>query len=347
MSLERALETIQHQYKNLGSRDSAYTPHTTLHIFSNQAEVRKQFFTLEETPTLKVPNKDNMAILVGESSFLSFAPVLVKHVDTVLLLDIDARVLSHNLFMLNCLKKANSREEFSNMVLGPDNPIVKLKAKIPGYNILKPGQCEEHSGKIIDLALYESNFNSSFLFLVDRHFLYTKENFFRVKEAVMRLKFLTLEVDFFNTTLMSQLGKTLLKHNVYVPVINVSNLYDYDGKFALREATRDKLWFSSRRVYETLQQILSHPEECLILYGITNPEDEYQSLTSRVCKGLRDYEHATTSYSTAVNATLICRHHKLNITCKPEPQLSIFFNSKGVNRSVAESGTEKGKSLTP
>lgn len=329
MSIEKIIADVQQQYRTREKAINNPVVHHTCHVFSNETNMATVFNKLSSQPSLKVARKNNMAIFIGESCFLSLLPVVAKHADSILFIDIDRRVLAHNLFMINSIKSARNRLEFVELLRNPQkNPLLQEKVTMEGLRRISLDGSHNHNVPdvlVLDPILITVMLQGSKTLLGGKHFLDTNEQFDIVKQHVTQIRFHVLELDFYQNDLVAFLGEKLFIHDIHVPIINISNLYDYDNPPHALDPNHKKPWYSSGKLYQTIFSLLSRPEETLIMYSVMNSNTEYTSLTADVASGLTEYKKRTQDYSGFINAkNIAAQYGKIIPSLKCQ---SVFFNT--------------------
>lgn len=343
MSIEKILKEIADQYQSLPNRFIPNNQNSTYYAFSNQTKMKALYDELLANRSMKLPGRENLAVLVGESFFSSLLSALVKHVDAVLFVDIDSRVIVHNMFIVECLRKAETKREFLRLYC-EDNPIVKMKILIQRLRFASSASSKDFisiggPSAVLDLEMLNELFLSTKNYLEGIHFLESADAYQKAREATLKLKFYTLTIDLYQVELMTLLGKQLNLAGVHIPIINVSNVYDYDSKTTLSVENKEH-WFTSGRLYKSLDFLLDRPEDTLVVYSIMDPDKNYEILVTRFCLGLSSYKSEVNSYSTAINASRAARSYataRIEQLKKDDQQLQMFMTKlEKLNRGSTE-----------
>lgn len=315
MSLEKVISDNQKQYykrKNQIPASSYDDFKTSPHIFSNNFDFEIPHDSLLNMPSMKIAGKENMAVLLGESYFPSIAPMLIQHVNKVLCIDKDERVLNHNKYMLECIKDSNTIDEFLDLLVHPDNPILKMKLTLqetakmftPQDLKIKQAPC------YLDAKVLQELIASHQYMIPNLFFLKSESRFQECKAAIQQLQFYFLESDLLDTALMANLGSNLLDIGVNITLCNVTNLFDYDGNFALRNRqTQTSDWKTTGKLYDSLANLLARPEDTPILFSHMDPTKKLSVLTATIAFGLEKYKQATENFALLLNQK--CRYEKL------------------------------------
>lgn len=247
--------------------------------FSNEHKFDETIKKLEKYDPCKT-DKLRIAVLVGESNFLSFLPALKKHADIVILDDINEKIHKHTEHLLSCLIKSDSIKEFLKNY-EENHPLKsetwKRKVIPKNRTLMKMYEWKEIT---VD-ELLEDLKNQKEVSCKDKHFLSSEEIFMQCKKAASELTFTHANINLLNQSECQSLAKTLAKHDAIVTVLNMTNLHDYDSR---------------RQIPKTVTNLL-HPAEVkstnenkdsVILYS-TGGVGIGSALTSQVTQGEQAY----------------------------------------------------------
>ncbi len=295
---KRKAQRIAHGFDAYSSRP---------HLFSNQNNYRNVLSQLKNIPSLKIFGKCNVAIMLGEGYLLSSLPELSKHVDTIILMDIDKRVLINNLFMLSCFRKANTPEEFFSLYFS-DNPIINLKLSVTDFHEVTASQPNEtkintvkNQSTTLDKPFLLKIFRSGVHILDADHFL-DPQRFIQCKAALEKLTFFSLEADVLDEELMKELSAQLITHNVRVRIFNITNLFDYEGNYPVRERRNKEInWQPGNKVAMSLASIIDRPDDAVILYSVTAIEHKFDRLVADMACSLTEYQALCSQYAAMIN----------------------------------------------
>lgn len=280
------------------------------HVWCNEWDFQDTLKKLDEIPALKIYGKNNIAVVLGESFFLSCLPEFSKHIDTIFFVDLDNRILAHNLYMVSCLKLARTPEEFKNLLTDPANPILKLNIPIKTIQIAgksairKLSEHDRVTSGVLDASLLLLTLESNVGILGNKHFLHSQARFDKCKAALEKFSFFTLEADVFDHELMMKLGAEFININAAVRILNITNLFDYEGNYPLREIYRkQEKWQYGGQVFTSLEAIIDRPEQAVIIYSVTAIEHEFRSLVSGVAFSLSEYKELMSHYAAMANVS--------------------------------------------
>ena len=170
--------------------------------FANEINISKTIELIEKGE-VKDTTKLNVAILIGESNIISMLPAIELHASIVICNDINSNLNSHTQFMIDCLKKSKTREEYES-IYNMNNPVVNTL-----YSV------EELKAELSARAGYAK----------ESYFLFSEERYLACKSAAHRLEFVWTEIDLFNIEQCRLLASAIDAHNAVIKIINFNNLY--------------------------------------------------------------------------------------------------------------------------
>lgn len=277
------------------------------HLFSNQPGFQLVLSQLAHMQSLKIFGKTNIAIILGEGYFLSSLPELSKHVGTIIFIDIDERVIEHNLYMLECFRKAKNPREFGELILSADNPILKKKLSLPNYVEVRASQPDKvqvinNKTTILNADILLKSLRAGVATLDKEYFLMSVERYEQCKRALQNLTFYALNADVLDEQLMKEFGEQLISNNASVRIVNITNLFDYEGNYPVRERPNKKIdWQPNDNVEKALAAIIDRPDEATILYSVTDIERNFDRLVADIACSLTEYKALTSQYATMIN----------------------------------------------
>lgn len=235
----------------------------TLYPYSNEAAYNELIQQLMELSAFRFSGswqsneKVNVAILFGESHFLSMLNVLSRcvGVDMVIMADVEPRFFKHIQHMLDCLVKSETIEEYMENYL-KDNPILNEKLGPNHYTIMD-----------IHTLRYEIKRSGG---TGPYHFLSSTESFNACKNAAKNLEFVLMKLDLTHAGKCEQLADLLTQQQAMLRLCNFTNIHHYGGA--------DKLSLS-------LPLLLKDSEECFIMFA-KGPID---NLSTKLSWGLTEY----------------------------------------------------------
>lgn len=264
------------------------------HLFSNQWAFTQVLADLSALPCLKIPGKQNIAIILGESYFLSSLPELAKHVDTIIFVDMDEKVLINNMNMLACFKRASTPANFSDLYLTDENPIVRMQIEVNSFTTGNLSQITKVNNPtpvrigVNELtALMETGLEQ----IKKYHFLSSVKRFDHCKQAAQKMTFYCLKADILNEQFMQEIGNLFVENGISIRVFNITNLFDYEGNFPSRERqSHNENWRPGTKLLDCLNAIIDRPERIAILYAVTAIEYQFDRLVAGMAHSLPEYE---------------------------------------------------------
>ncbi|OGT37461.1 MAG: hypothetical protein A3F11_02240 [Gammaproteobacteria bacterium RIFCSPHIGHO2_12_FULL_37_14] len=197
-----------------------------LYPFSNEYNFGFTINKLSHYEPIKT-EKLRIAILVGESHFLSLLPELQKHTDVIILNDINPKMHSHFNHLLKCLNEANTIQEFENKYR--DNHPIKIENQKWYMNdsfMLKVVTIDSLSKRLMNDDVFFDGGK-------DKIFTSSLERFQECKEAAKKIMFVHAKTDLLNENKCDELFSIIKKHDAVITLINMTNLHYYDDKNTL------------------------------------------------------------------------------------------------------------------
>lgn len=267
-----------------------------------------------------------VAILVGESNFVSLAPLLLNlGVEIIVFADISPLILKTNSFMLKCVKEAENIEDFLKKYLleWNKNPFCYRKMSefllekgISLDEVLKHENWHEVFRDYEETAKFFEDYSNMLgrrehpEFSGDFDFLDSEERFNKCKQALLKLKFYKKKIDLCDLESMSKWGEELQRMGLKVSFMNLSNIFDYDGELGVTiyhtfHAGRigKKLFVPSENLFKGVL-CLAGAEESIIFYSRLTKKGGYQLLEAGLAEGMPAYKHAMQQYVYEMNGPL-------------------------------------------
>jgi hypothetical protein len=204
----------------------------------------------------KETDKIGVAILFGQSNFLSILPELSNFSDVIILADIVEKQHKHIKHMLDCMCVSESPEEFIKNYL-ENNPILNERVGSTDINL------------VADINYLTRNIKRGGS-TKEYNFLSTQERFHKCKQAAKKLSFAQITLDLMNSDQCSQLADLLASYNATIEFCNFTNIHTYDESL-------DKLNLSTPK-------LLGNAENCLIMYATG-----IDSFRTHIAQGLEYY----------------------------------------------------------
>ena len=261
-SLESLLKDKFHVVSNneLFKAESKSHEEYLVYPFANELLFHKKTIPIiEKQPPIRT-DKLKVALVVGESNILSMLPELIIHADLIICADLNGAVLKHNAFMLFCLRKANTIEEFRDL-----------------YTRLHPFKTINRKDKLIEYSgdKFYADLTDD-LQSVEKHFLFSPERFQACKNAAEKLSFIMLVINMFNLDQCNTLSKILQEINALMVLLNLTNLQHYDHHNTLK--------------HNPILLNNIDPKATMIMYSVGySSQHDKVSLLSRVSFGVEGY----------------------------------------------------------
>ena len=233
-----------------------------LYAFSNENYYYNALSQLDNTPPIET-SKLKAALVFGESRLLSILPEFAKHVNMIIIADIEFNLHAHTRHLLRCLKMASSIEEFIELYK-TNNPV------------------QDVSPWNIDLLLRGLNGEQTNDSLREYHFLYSDNRFQQCKDALSKLAFVNINLNFLNKSECEKFSVILDKHSACLSICNFTNIHQYD---------------MHKHIKSTTDIVLLNSPNCFFMYS-TGPDYNLNTNFS-VCKN--DYFNLTNTYSNPEN----------------------------------------------
>lgn len=269
-------------------------------FMSNEDKTHQQIHSLSALPVTKRKGF-RVAILVGESSFLSMLPELKKHADVVLLVDIDKRVRAHNDFLLHTIKTSASREQFSDRYCGiMTNPLTK-HAYISIPETVSAREVLRHA---LDDYIKRANERCQ-----QYNFLGSEERYCVCKQAAESTPIINIHLNILSEKSIVELKELLTSFNAEVTLVNVTNIQDYDANYSIHNIYSQEhgKWEPKKTLLESLSKLLTMPDDSIILYSqLDAPADTEATmihqliLTAKIATSLTEFTKAQECYKTYI-----------------------------------------------
>lgn len=244
-----------------------------LFLLSNESGFPDVLQQLRKTPCpVSDSEKIRVAILFGESHFLSMMPELSQHADIVLMADIDHRVHYHTKKSIELFLSSNNIEEYLDKHQSVD-------WKEGGIFLLKKNA--------IVKAKKEMN-------LCDNdYYLASKERFDQCKKAASSLLIGNIQLDFYSLEKCKLFSDTLKEANAQLTICNLTNMHSYSNPHASPDDQEE--YFNMH--HKTAPVLLNGSPGCFIMYS-RNPTDKdaLNDLSTNITTDFSDYFENNNSY---------------------------------------------------
>lgn len=192
-----------------------------LYPFSNEYGYSAVVDTLKSLKPIEHNEKTRVAVLFGESNFISLLPELVSYADLILLADIEPKLHKHTQHLQDCLAASNTPDEFIKKYC-INNPIENLEVE------------DDSSASVLKITflvnMLTDNRRVVATSLGSYHFLSSNERYLECKAAANKLSFAHVAFNLLNTNHCYDLPLLLKKYNAISTFFNFTNIHDYDDK---------------------------------------------------------------------------------------------------------------------
>lgn len=231
-----------------------------LYPFSNECFLDQVLNTLKNMEA-KESDSNRVALLFGESNFISMLPELLTHSDLVLMADIAPLQHTHTKHLLNCLTRANTPEEFI-AYYKENNPIEGIEdldddKKLFNWDV----------NKLVEILTLKSRGISS---AQEYFFLSSVERYNQCKEAATHLKFAHVNFNLLDPNQCQQFVSILNEYGAKLSLCNFTNIHHYD---------------KSAQLKLTVPLLLKDSPGCFLMYA----DDYISSLGTNISQNLDDY----------------------------------------------------------
>ena len=184
-----------------------------------------------------VTDKIKIAIVFGESNFISMLPELSIHADLLIMADIEPKIHKHNQYLWKCFNEAQVAYDYLSLYYDGDNPI--LNEALPWL-----GQGAKADKHILQNMLF-GKCDLTRQSLGELHVLWSEERFQACKQASNKIEFVQMNFDLMNANQCEELARLLNQSNATITFCNFTNIHDYmGGTVFLPESTRRLLQYS-------------------------------------------------------------------------------------------------------
>lgn len=263
------------------------------HYISNDHGIDELLDELDKHAPLKNPEKVNLALIAGEAHFLSCLPEFQRHVDAIILVDIQADILIHNQFMLDVFLNSNSPEEFiKKLTDAAINPVLLKYA---------PGKHSNNAALVAYSILHmieQDRANNG-----SKHFLHSLARYQTCKKALANVKIFMMPFDLLLPTQAEQFKIALSRIEHQFNIVNVTNIPDYDtvgfpmrntGNYLKTKSVAEQTTFEDRGNTAKVIQILTGNGNCLIWYS--HLSYARTTLKLAMCQSVTEYQKQREEY---------------------------------------------------
>lgn len=233
----------------------------TFHPFSNEYNWFQNIIRLQDIQPIET-NKIRIALLFGESHFLSVLPELSRHADIVILADIEPRLHLHTKHLRACFTNSNlgsfkTAYETNNPVSIPYpegfDPLTPVRYQIGLFQPRKFGDGD----KPWNLAqlFYEMTCGQESTVLGKYHFLSSRDRYEKSKAALNKLSFVNIHLNLADNAKCQLLSELLEKFDAILTVCNFTNIHQYNDEAILKAS---------------IGSLLKNSPHCFIMHSDSN-----------------------------------------------------------------------------
>lgn len=199
----------------------------------NEFDFHTVIDSLMHTTSSKTNSSLKVAILFGESHFLSLLPTLSNFVDLILLADIEMKLHAHNRHLLSTFKKAGTISQFLKYYCD-DFPSAPFERKdVPTRHAIYDQ---------VDLLLGRKS--QAATSLQTHHFLNNVRQYQSCKDALEKLTIVQIHLDLGDISACRHLAALLQTHDAQFSICNFTNIHQYLNTEHLFATTNALLEFS-------------------------------------------------------------------------------------------------------
>lgn len=206
-------------------------------------------------------NQVKVALLFGESNFISLMPVLSEFCDVIVLADIEPNVHIHNMHLLNCLKHADTPDDFMEI-----------------YRKNYPPELTDDEFNA-DYMCYNMRLGNGANMLERYYFLNSQKAYTACKNALAKIDVTQIQLDLSDVKSCAHLAEVLKENNACFTLCNFTNIHHYVG------------------VIPPVASLLANSKNCAIIFSGPTKKD----LRANLCVGTYKYFSHVLSYEKKSN----------------------------------------------
>lgn len=200
----------------------------------NEYDFDKVIADLAMIPAAKNDDQIKVAMLFGESHFLSLLPTLAERVDLIILADIENKLHIHNRHLLETFKKSETISTFlQNYCV--DFPAEPFKKSDGVTALIVRSQIDVLFGKK----------SRAFTSLKQHHFLSSISQYRACKEALQKVAITQIQLNLIDRHACQTLAGILAGQQAQFSICNFTNIHQFVDVAQLRLSTMDLLYASS------------------------------------------------------------------------------------------------------
>lgn len=199
----------------------------------NESDFCKVIDDLSLVPSAKGQDQINVAILFGESHFLSLLPSLSRLVDLIILADIEEKLHAHNRHLLSTFRKAHTISKF----------LIDYCADFPTTPFQhKDTPNKETIYRQVDVLLGRKS--QAFASVKQHHFLHSTKQYQSCKQALDNVSIVQICLNLADNEACLALANLLQRHQAQLAVCNFTNIHQYVEAALLHATTTNLLRYS-------------------------------------------------------------------------------------------------------
>lgn len=209
--------------------------HTAFRFFPicNESNFCKIIDDLSLVPSAKGQEQIKVAILFGESHFLSLLPSLSRLVDLIILADIEEKLHAHNRHLLSTFRKADTISKF----------LIDYCADFPATPFQhKDTPKKEIIYSQVDVLLGRKS--QAFASVKQHHFLHSTKQYQSCKQALDNVSIVQICLNLLDNEACLALANLLQRHQAQLAVCNFTNIHHYVEAAILHATTMNLLRYS-------------------------------------------------------------------------------------------------------
>ncbi|MCX7090718.1 MAG: hypothetical protein NTU48_04630 [Legionellales bacterium] len=230
---DRSLEeTLQHHFPiNIEQASSNFRFFAVCNEFDVNSVIESLAAELATMPAKTDQRK--VALLFGESHFLSLMPILSQFVDVIILADIEIKLHVHNQHLLSTFIKSENISQFLKNYCQDFPEIPFSPTDIPSKRTIHQN---------VDRLL--GKMSRAFASLGAHHFLSNSYQYQQCKQAYEKLSIVQIQLNLVDINACHHLACILSNHEAQIAFCNFTNIYQFVDIAILRSVTTQLLQYS-------------------------------------------------------------------------------------------------------
>lgn len=274
--------------------------HFELYPFSNEERYWHCLYQLKRRYAPQATHEIRVAVLFGESHFLSILPELSQHADLIIFADIEHKLHEHIKHLLRCMRNSTTCEEYlKNYMI--NNPLenATIDTALSSLALLDRHPTPFDQEEDLSGSPYTTEILKKLLLIKDacfpEFFLNSEVRFNQCKNAVNKFSFAHIQLDLMDRVQCQELAQLLTHYRARITFCNLSNIHDYDNDM--------------ERLKVSVPLLLANSPDCLIMYATNS----YQANISNVLNDYFDQEDTLLKTEYGVNPNMTkqpLQHHQ-------------------------------------